>query len=272
MFKYLEPKEIKTELQPYLDFQNQEPRRYRNQNTLYIQSTCQECGQKRWIQVSMIRQQVKRKLYTGCCRSCINRREKKPLKPNEVKAKYRNYFDFESQRFLRIGRKKPGLCIQVTCPECNLIRWVRVSDIRYMKLGPWCTLHKSIPRTKPRRISSSGYVILNLCFLKGRDLELAGLMTDGGKKRLFEHRFFMAKHLDRSLSSDEIVHHKDGDKANNTLENLQLLVKRFHHPSLRDLKNFYQKWQEALSENKLLKERINHLEEELRKPQDMRLL
>lgn len=48
---------------------------------------------------------------------------------------------------------------------------------------------------------------------------------------IFEHRLVMEQHLGRKLLPEEIVHHRDGDKLNNALENLELTT-HFAHPGM----------------------------------------
>lgn len=46
--------------------------------------------------------------------------------------------------------------------------------------------------------------------------------------RYFVHRRVMEEFLGRPLTSDEIVHHIDGDKLNNSLDNLELHTRESH--------------------------------------------
>ena len=46
-----------------------------------------------------------------------------------------------------------------------------------------------------------------------------------GGKKVYQHRELMEKHLGRPLRNLENVHHKDGDRLNNALSNLELWTK-----------------------------------------------
>lgn len=72
-----------------------------------------------------------------------------------------------------------------------------------------------------RQTDKSGYVLLSRPFHPNAN--------DGGYVR--EHRLVMEAHLGRYLTKEEVVHHINGVKSDNRLENLQLYDKHSNHKS-----------------------------------------
>lgn len=65
----------------------------------------------------------------------------------------------------------------------------------------------------------TGYVYINTSVL-GRGNQVAGPQS----YRMLEHRYVMEQHLGRLLEAHELVHHKNGIRNDNRIENLELWV------------------------------------------------
>ena len=106
------------------------------------------------------------------------------------------------------------------------------------------------------RYVMGGYRCVSVSSLSGKEFEIASQMPTtlwNGYASIREHRLVVAVSLGRPLLRTEIVHHRNGDKLDNRLENLEITTHAGHRQL--DVK-YFQLWQEA-------KARIAELEMEL---------
>ena len=138
---------------------------------------------------------------------------------------------------------KKMLYIPVTCGGCGKTRGIQY----YYSLSERCTgicqTCKYISQGgiksyqwKGGTITHAGYRLIHIKSLSESDRELAIPMARRQTKRsgivieryILEHRLVMARRLSRSLLRDEIVHHKNENKTDNRIKNLEILTKSEH--------------------------------------------
>ena len=105
---------------------------------------------------------------------------------------------------------------------------------------------------------NGGYRYIQLSNLSGKELEIAKQMArkvHNSSTIVAEHRLVMAISIGRPLLSSEVVHHRNGNKLDNSPDNLEITTHANHRKL--DVK-YYALWQQSLS-------RISELELELLK-------
>lgn len=112
-------------------------------------------------------------------------------------------------------------------------KWVDWTDeiIDYMKAhykdgAPPIAKRFGIPITAiNKKAQSLGLkVIPKDCYIDANGYKMLGKSNN----RIAEHRLVMEKHLGRKLTSEDIVHHIDGNKLNNDISNLCLTTRADH--------------------------------------------
>ena len=134
------------------------------------------------------------------------------------------------------GRKR-GLKVLITCPVCEQTRWVRIDATRLKSFSGMCK------KCHNKFTSPSG---------EAHPMWKGGMQSHGYKEvkiypgdflypmarksgYLREHRAVMARSLGRLLKTSEVVHHKNGIRNDNRIENLELISRSVDHlPSMMD--------------------------------------
>lgn len=125
----------------------------------------------------------------------------------------------KSEDDFRSDPRKPR--IDFKCPTCGKIEKLLPWQIKGRK---FCS-HKCVVKDKREKSKAwKGGKIVNNGYIM--------IYYKDGKYRL-EHRLIMEKYLGRKLDPNEIVHHKNGVKGDNRIENLEIVLRKTHNGNMK---------------------------------------
>jgi len=139
-----------------------------------------------------------------------------------------------------IGCKGAAKVVWSACIDCGKERWARIRQ-GYNNPSlrcPSCSnknktlLSEDSPNWKGGRYKYRQYIMVHV-----KREDFYHIMADR-RHYVPEHRLVMAKHLGRCLHKWELIHHKNGIKDDNSIENLELTIRGAHatehHAGYRD--------------------------------------
>ncbi len=151
-----------------------------------------------------------------------------------IRGIYHHCIDCGKIRFVRIRNGKPTSQRCKSCSNAITSRGRKIPIRRGIENNKW----------RGGITHSHGYTTLRIY----EDNPYFSMATSHGY--VYEHRYVMAQHLGRVLYRYEVVHHKNGIKTDNRLDNLVLIADGIHNAQLN-------------TEIKLLKWRVKELENAL---------
>lgn len=213
----------------------------------YIWVACPICGKERWIQLR----------YNSPSYVCV-KCSQRGLYPVTYTGSGEPKLG-DTARAVDVGYKGRGLRVWAQCPDCHNMSW---RENRFKnKSCPKCGIPKggvlrkgkSNSRWSGGKRHADGYIFITI----DRSHPYFSMAIKASGRNIYqiaEHRLVMAQLIGRSLSDDEMVHHINGIKSDNRLENLMLLKTNQHHARLvlDDLQDQY----------RLLETRVTILEAE----------
>ena len=148
---------------------------------------------------------------------------------------HKNKFRINRDRRLkRIRHKtKPSFITEtMICPNCSKV--FHPHDLRAgIRKQRFCSKRCSAKHTVPIRIKFGKE---HPCWNGGKTITATGYyeincrthFNPGNDSNRLEHRVVMEKHIGRCLSKNEYVHHINGNKLDNRIENLMVLTPKEH--------------------------------------------
>ena len=155
----------------------------------------------------------------------------------------------------QIGRNSTHRFIWVICPICGFGRWRCLYHVSHSPKHTGYCLHCSSKLNVAKnkgvqngeknsnwkggiRIDRNGYVQIWV----SAQSKFASMSSK--RNEIKEHRLVMAKYLGRCLERWEHVHHRNGIKSDNQIENLMLVDNKAHPKGYMD--GYQQGWKDAM--------------------------
>lgn len=176
----------------------------------YVPVKCGSCGRERMI----VANNTTRQTFQGICRQCTrNEKWEDETLPNGCVIYWSRR---DEQR------------VPIKCAKCGRERIGFATTTRHPKFTGMCKscLHTGPESTtwKGGRVTKHGYIYVKVY---PGDLFYEEMANNMGY--IAEHRWVMAKHIGRPLKRTEVVHHKNADKTDNRIENLELYISFEEH-------------------------------------------
>lgn len=176
----------------------------------YVPVICGSCGRERMLEYTG----VTREDFTGLCRDCVNNTKLQDVTlPNGS---------------IIFWSRRDGYRVPVLCGRCGQERITHAASIRSDGFTGLCrrcvNTGPSAGNWRGGRVNRDGYVLVKV-YPDHPFYEAMATKTG----YIAEHRLVMAEHLGRPLKDTEVVHHKNGDKTDNRIENLELYVSFQEH-------------------------------------------
>jgi len=209
---------------------------YSDTGRLYEWHACEDCGLARWVPVVGGMNAATGSVASPRCKKCWQRWVSRPTRVPPLRSGGPQIGD--TAQAWQIGKAGTGSYVWHACEDCGRQRWVnrRPSYGRTFRRCYSCAqVYRHSLQIGPdnpawkggRTIDRWGYVLVWI----PADDPMAVMLPKGKRRRqhVREHRLVMARELGRPLTRDEVVHHRNGIRSDNRIENLQLVASNREH-------------------------------------------